>query len=1603
MLQHRADLYVHGLLSQDEVRKFERGCESMNEYRSALDAAKARHTELESLPKAQLTNELLQRTLAAVDKQRSRPISKAFWALMAIAGVLFGVFHLQTMLLQPSPYDLILLGQNEWIAGSDVRLRIRLLDRDAQHGVAGVPVEIYLQKQPNAAVSANFTAEQCSAIATLQTDENGIAIGAFTAPDWVDGNYTLICRAITHRRRTPETISRSVRLYRSWQVMLSSDKPIYQPGQTIRLRSLALSQPQRKPVAGQETVFEVRDPKDNVIMQERTVTSRFGIASTDCELADQLIHGIYTIHCRVGDTDSSISVDVKPYQTPKFKITLDVQERFYQPGDLVRGTVRAEYLFGKPVVSAAVELQPTIAVSTDSDVEAKTLSLDQISTITDADGAASFECRLPGADDLKSLTSNNGRITLHIDITDTAGLKNKTTSEIPISTQPITIELVPEQGSLVAGFRNKIYLLTSYPDGSPAGTRVSIETIDQEVVTDERGCGSFYWTPAVIRETLKGLRELNLRVVDGEGRIVNTTVGFEQTSAPLRFLLRTDKPIYRGGESMRLTAMGDGDQPIALDFLVAGQTMATAMLMLSLGEGELVFDLPPQLAGDVDIVAYRMNDSVVQARTIKRISITPADEIAITVQSDKESYCPGDQARLQLLLRDRNNQPLPGAMSLSVVDEAVYAVSSDLNQTTTIGMQANESTRARYEQAVRAREVLRQNPRDEMLRYVVDTYLDGSSETLDALQSPDVAELIQWSGFPPEVEQLLLQRDAYHSLHESSYPAKKIDYERRKKKFVSRLKGIWVVFGIFAFFGGTIDLALRENRENRRSGCSITLVELMVIITIIGILLGLLTPAVNAARESASRSAASNAIRNLGYGLMEMQHREGLTTLTNGNTTNATNNPPRLRQYFPETLLWRPELISDNEGKVELNFDIADSITQWRVSASAVTENGLLGANQAILKVFQPFFVELELPVSLTRGDEITLPVAVFNYSQVEQHVELTAEAGEGIEFVTGPTTTMTVAAGSVGSAGVRIRANAVGSHALVLTALGNDGFSDALKRTLTIVPNGVRQQRFESGTLEDESPGFRFSVPNDHVPGSMRASVHLYPNTFGHVLDAAENIFRRPSGCFEQTSSTTYPNVLTLRYLQQTTRSKLSPQQDAAQRRGKQLIHLGYQRLLTFEVDGGGFDWFGNPPANRLLTAYGLREFRDMSLVHAVDPNLIERTREWLMQQRLPDGSWSPEKHGMESDPVASGSDPQLARLSTTAYIAASVYDADHREGSSKTFEFIRRHRAADLDSPYLLSLVAEALLLMDADGTAAEPYVTRLASLAQRSADSKQVFWQQAEGEISPFLGRGYGGQVETTAIATLALIHAGLHSDLATGGLAWLIRNQDEFGTWNTTQATILALQALVAGSERPLGSGHARNIDVFVDKQLVNTVLIPASEDQTVKQLDLTPWCTKPEQIIRLVNHGDNTPTYRLTGEYWVDDSSPPESNSILTIDAHWDRNQAEVGESILGSVKAALRTGDSIAMAMIELPIAPGWSVDVDSVNASQQSNIQKVERAGDQIVVYLNQLRSEQPFELQYTMRAAMPGEVTLAPARVYSYYQPEMNARSRSHRLTVR
>ncbi len=298
------DDYLHGVLSAADAAYIELHIEDCRICQVALDEARDRAETLRAVPTAEASEDLVRKTMQRVrtTDRKQRRVRKTVlytWAVATAASIaIIGGFHLYYLNLGATPYDLQVYGQNTLFADTTGSLRVRLFDRDAKHALPNVPVDIELRDRASGRVFR---------LASFTTDESGSGSPRFELPDAPDGEYELRVRA-----RTPggdELLTRMIELTRSWKLMLSTDKPVYQPGQVIRVRSLALRRPDLHPVAGEEVVFTATDPKGNVIFKQRDASSAYGISSADCALATEIIEGTYVIGCRIGDTESRVAAD----------------------------------------------------------------------------------------------------------------------------------------------------------------------------------------------------------------------------------------------------------------------------------------------------------------------------------------------------------------------------------------------------------------------------------------------------------------------------------------------------------------------------------------------------------------------------------------------------------------------------------------------------------------------------------------------------------------------------------------------------------------------------------------------------------------------------------------------------------------------------------------------------------------------------------------------------------------------------------------------------------------------------------------------------------------------------------------------------------------------------------------------------------------------------------------------------------------------------------------------------------------------------------------------------------------------------------------------
>jgi uncharacterized protein YfaS (alpha-2-macroglobulin family) len=183
---------------------------------------------------------------------------------------------------------------------------------------------------------------------------------------------------------------------------------------------------------------------------------------------------------------------------------------------------------------------------------------------------------------------------------------------------------------------------------------------------------------------------------------------------------------------------------------------------------------------------------------------------------------------------------------------------------------------------------------------------------------------------------------------------------------------------------------------------------------------------------------------------------------------------------------------------------VADSITTWRVTALASSQDGRLGSATAGLRVFQDFFIDLDLPLALTVGDEVSIPVGVFNYLPEEQLVRLELAPADWYELLDDPVKEVNIAANDISVVYFRLRAARFGKQSFQVTAIGSR-LSDAIQKELRVFPDGKQITFTHSDRLVQGSTVRQpVSIPLDAVPGTQSLSVKIYPGLVSQVVEGA-------------------------------------------------------------------------------------------------------------------------------------------------------------------------------------------------------------------------------------------------------------------------------------------------------------------------------------------------------------------------------------------------------------------------------------------------------------------------------------------------------------------
>ena len=761
---------------------------------------------------------------------------------------------------------------------------------------------------------------------------------------------------------------------------------------------------------------------------------------------------------------------------------------------------------------------------------------------------------------------------------------------------------------------------------------------------------------------------------------------------------------------------------------------------------------------------------------------------------------------------------------------------------------------------------------------------------------------------------------------------------------------------------------------------------------------------VGTATETVEVSAGAVAVETTMSSVSEVRSLPNLVTIAPGSLNTVTKSgamsTPRVRQDFPETMLWEPTLVTDRRGHAKLDFTLADNITTWKLTATGSTKTGELGQAEKDLRAFQPFFVEHDPPRILTQGDEIAYPLVLRNYLEKPQFLKTTMKPASWFTLLSSGEVPVHVEAGDAAHALFRYRAVASVTNGMQQVAAATSEVSDAAQKPVDVHPFG-RPVSVTAGDVMDRKGTLTTHIPEDVIPSSLRARVKIYPNLLAHVVENLEAGLEKPNGCGEQTISSTYPSLLVVEIY-----AKTQPKPAIAPR-AQRYLAAGYERLLRYQAESGGFSYWGHgEAADVALTGYALEFLDHAANLITIDDGVFQAAEEWVLQQQGPDGAWR--GHWDKNDRDA---------LLLTAYIAETLSALEkkntakpdtRRASLERALTFLGAHRDL-MDEPYVAASYALA-----AKATGNEKVRVDLSDWLRKNVHEQNggAYWMLERN--TPFYGWGRTGQLESTALTLRVLASAANPSEddqaLIRKGLLFLLRSEDKDGMWYCGQTTVHVLKTLlVMVSSRSGEMGGKLSIRVN-GKESTVLDLPPTQTVAAPMEADISALMAAGENRVELDSTTQGMMSVQLVADSYIPwesniaVTSKPDANatSALRFSVEYSNTKLGTGENVECRVRAERLGYRGYGMMLGEVGLPPGSDVDRESLEHAVQGNysVYRYDVLPDRVILYMWPEAGGSSFSFRFRPRFGMSAET--APSLLYDYYNPESSVTQKPQHFEV-
>nr|XP_031545441.1 complement C3 isoform X2 [Vicugna pacos] len=721
-----------------------------------------------------------------------------------------------------------------------------------------------------------------------------------------------------------------------------------------------------------------------------------------------------------------------------------------------------------------------------------------------------------------------------------------------------------------------------------------------------------------------------------------------------------------------------------------------------------------------------------------------------------------------------------------------------------------------------------------------------------------------------------------------------------------------------------------------------------------------------------------------------------------------------VRTLFPESWFWKKITLPKSESGIS-HFSTAvtvpDSITTWQfVAVSIKAGQGLCVSDPFELTVTKSFFVDLKLPFSVIRNEQVQIQAVLYNFrgNSVKVRVEFPYKEPLCSAAKPGAPSRQVVVVPPNSSKMVPfvLLPLQIGKVEVEVKARGSE-VQDHVRKTLLVRAGGQIQQISRSIVLNPQGQTQTELVPKQDFLNKMpNTEAEVFVSVQGDILgetilgtltpQETQRLLTVPNGCPEQTLSSLAPVIILTRYLDATGQwSKVGVE---LREEVMKNIVSGYTRMLTHRSADGTYHSSKGNPGSTWLMSYVFRVFAlaySTMTIRALDLHSLCDIANWIITQRQ-----AKDGHFLEKGPVfmasmQGGYKGSEADISLTALVLIALNEGKElcnqeipnlAASMKQACDFLEK-KLPHIETTFAIAVVSYALAL-----TGSPQANDRLDSFASQD----KTHWPVGS------LGENSLYTVEATAYALMQKLRLGRRNE--THAIAkWLLEKRELGGGFQSTQTTVVAIEALTRFRKAvPFDGVQDLSVQIRAPKRALNVEWL--IDENNAYQLRSAKFSAQDDLEIKASGSGRGTisilTTYHRSPESWKDTcnmyhlnvtlNTAPEENKKgeATFQLRMDTRFQGYREATMTIMEVSLLTGfypnqDDLKQLTSDVErYAFQWETKMDS-----NSSI---------VVLYLEKLSHKEDTVLGFRVHQMLQAEfLQAAQVTVYDYYEPSQRCSS--------